>query len=308
MKSTEIVDPMASVRAYLEAEKSANTRKAYASDWAGFKAWGESVNCEVLPAAPADVARYLAHLADKGLKKSTIERRKAAIAAIHKTAGLEPPTNFEGVKATMRGIRRSIGGAKRKVRPATAGLLGKVLAQLPDTLAGKRDRALLAIGFAAARRRSEIVAFDVEDIERRTRGIILHLRRSKTDQEGEGNQLPVPNGKDLRPVAALDAWLEASGITTGAIFRGIDRHGNVTTRLSDKSVARIIKKVFTAAGIEASAFSGHSLRAGFVTDALDLGIDYFRIMKQTGQKKVETLKEYDRRESDFDNHAGGEFL
>lgn len=208
----------------------------------------------------------------------------------------------------MRGIRRTVGAAKRKAAPATAELLAAALNILPETLRGKRDRALLAIGFAAARRRSELVSFDVEDIERRSRGIILHLKRSKTDQEGEGARIPVPNGRALRPVAALDAWLDAAGITGGAIFREIDRHDNIGARLSDRSVARIVKKVLSAAGLEASAFSGHSLRAGFVTDALERKVDYFKIMKQTGHAKVETLKEYDRRENELEDHAGGEFL
>lgn len=306
--STELVDPMASVRSYLEAEKSDNTRRAYASDWADFHTWCERVNCSSLPAAPIDVARYLAHLADDGLKSSTIQRRAAAIASVHKAAGHEPPTNFEGVKAVMRGIRRRVGRRKRKVKPATAHILAAALHNLPDTLHGKRDRALLLIGFAAARRRSELVAFDVEDIERRPRGIVITMRRSKTDQEGEGRELVIPNGKELRPVAALDAWLEASGITSGAIFRNIDRHGNIGDRLSGRAVAEIVKKVLRAAGLEAGAFSGHSLRAGFITDALDNKVDYLKIMKQTLQVKVDTLKEYDRRENDFDDHAGGDFL
>jgi site-specific recombinase XerD len=307
--ATELVDPRASVRAYLEAEKADNTRRAYASDWSDFRIWCEASNCEALPAAPIDVATYLAQLADRGLKRSTIQRRVAAIAAKHKASGLEPPTNFEGVKAVMRGIRRKISTRKRKAAPATAQLLALALQRLPDTLRGKRDRALLAIGFAAARRRSELVAFKVEDIERRPRGIVLHLRRSKTDQEGDGAQIPVPNGRKLQPVAALWAWLEAAGITEGPIFRSVDRHGRIgATALTDRQVSRIIKQVLGAAGLEASAFSGHSLRAGFITDALERKVDFFKIMGQSGHKKVDTLKEYDRRENDFDQHAGEDFL
>jgi len=307
--ANELVDQLSSVRSYLAAEKSDNTRRAYASDWADFTAWCKTQNVDLLPAAPIDVARYLAQLADGGLKTSTIQRRTAAIRAAHKAAGHEPPTNAEGVKAVMRGIRRRLGKRKKKAAPATAELLAAALNKLPETLRGKRDRALLAIGFAAARRRSEIVAFDVEDIERRKRGIVLHLRRSKTDQEGEGAEIPIPNGKWLRPVDALDAWLSAAGITTGPIFRAIDRHGRVSrARLSDGSVARIVKKVVGAAGLEASDFSGHSLRAGFVTSALEHKVDPLLIMKQTGHVKVDTLAEYDRRENDFEHHAGGDFL
>jgi integrase len=307
--STELVDRMASVRAYLAAANSGNTRRAYATDWADFTTWCKAQAVDTLPAPPAEVARYLAQLADGGLKPTTIRRRAAAIAAAHRAANLEPPTNFEGVKATMRGIGRTLGRRKRKVEPVTAELLATALAKLPNTLTGKRDRALLAIGFAAARRRSELVSFTVEDIDRRSRGIVLHLGRSKTDQEGKGMNIPIPNGRIIRPVAALDAWLEASGITSGPIFREITRHGTIgQAALSDRTVARIVKKVVGAVGLQVSDFSGHSLRAGFITDALDRGVDYFTIMKQSGHAKVDTLKEYDRRENDFDDHAGDDFL
>lgn len=304
--STELVDPMARVRAYLEAEKSDNTRRAYKSDWVDFTAWCDHAGEISLPATPASVARYLAELADGGFKRSTIQRRVSAIAAGHKAAGFEPPTNFEGVKAVMRGIRRRIGKRQRRVAPATAPIIANLL--YPDGLAGLRDRALVLIGFAGAFRRSELVAFDVEDISRRPRGIVLRLNRSKTDQEAEGSEIPIPNGKELKPVAALDAWLSAADISSGPIFRKIDRHGHILGRLCDRSVARIVQKVFRAAGIEASDFSGHSLRAGFVTTALDNKVDPLKIMKQSRHAKIDTLKIYDRRDNDIDDHAGGEFL
>ena len=306
---TELVDPMARVRAYLEASSSDNTRRAYATDWADFSTWCKTQDVNPLPANPADVARYLAQLADSGLKASTIRRRAAAIGAAHKAAGLEPPTNFEGVKATMRGIRRTIGTRPRKVKAATADLLISAFNNLPQDLRGKRDRALLAIGFAAARRRSELVTFTVEDIERVDGGIILHLARSKTDQEGKGTRIPIPAGKAIRPVEALDAWLEASSISAGPIFREITRHGRIgDSAMCDRTVARIVKKVFGAAGLAASDFSGHSLRRGFVTEALFKNVDLLKIMKQTGHRKVETLQEYDDRANAIADHAGGEFL
>lgn len=308
MASTELVDPMASVRAYLEAEKSDNTRRAYKSDWADFTSWCQRVDVQALPAAPIDVARYLAQLADDGRKTSTIQRRTAAIASIHKAAGHEPPTNFEGVKAVMRGIRRRVGKRKRKAAPATAELLGQAIAAIPCNKRGLRDRALVLVGFAGAFRRSELVDIKVNDIERRPRGILVHLERSKTDQEGKGAALPIPNGK-MRVVSALDAWLEAAGITEGPVFRSVDRHGNVGAgALTDRQVARIVKEVCARVGMDPAAYSGHSLRAGFVTSALDAKVDPLKIMQQSRHVKVDTLKEYDRRENDFDHHAGGEFL
>lgn len=307
--ATELVDPMASVRAYLAAEKSGNTRRAYKSDWDDFTAWCGQVLEDPLPATPATVARYLAHLADGGKKASTIQRRKAAIRAAHKAAGYEPPTNAEGVAATMRGIRRALKSKPVRKAPATAELLSKVLDRLPETLAGLRDRAILVVAFAGALRRSELVALHVHHIERRARGIVLHIDGSKTDQEGKGEQLPVPNGRTLKPVEALDAWLEAAGITEGPIFRNVDRHGRVGAgALEEGSIARIVKRAIAAAELDPAIFSGHSMRAGFVTSALDRGEDPLKIMKQTRHAKVDTLKIYDRREAGFDDHAGGEFL
>ena len=167
----------------------------------------------------------------------------------------------------------------------------------------------MLIGFAAALRRSELVDLKVNDIEFRPKGILLHVRQSKTDQEGAGETIPIPRGGKLQPVAALSAWLAAGKISDGPIFREVDRHGRVgAAALTDRSVARIVKKVFRGAGLDAGAFSGHSLRAGFVTSALDQDVDHFKIMKITRHKKVDTLRIYDRRENGFDGHAGEEFL
>lgn len=304
-----LVDPMAAVRAYLAAEKSDNTRRAYKTDWADFIAWADTVNLISMPAEPATVARYLAQLADNGRKASTIQRRVAAIRAIHKAAGHEPPTNAEGVKATMRGIRRSKGTKPTRKAPATAELLHQVLNFLPENLSGLRDRAVLLIAFAAALRRSELVDLKVNDIERRPRGIVLQIASSKTDQEGRGELIPVPNGRELKPVNALDAWLEAAGITEGPIFREVDRHGRVgTAAICDRTVARIIQRTCKAAGLEPKLFGGHSMRAGFVTSALDRQVDPFKIMGISRHVKVDTLKIYDRRENGFDDAAGGGFL
>lgn len=295
--STDLVDPLASVRAYIEAEKAENTRRAYRTDWADFLAWCEKVDERPLPAAPEAVARYLAWLADAGLNPSTITRRAAGIRYAHKAAGFEPPTNVEGVRATLRGIRRMRGRKPVRKRPATAELLEQALAALPDSLRGKRDRAVLLVGFSAARRRSEIVALTTDDVEFFPKGMLVHIGRSKTDQEGKGQIVPVPRGNLLRPVDALEAWLEAAEITSGPLFRQIDRHGNLgDDALCDRTVARIVKAAFGPLGVDVRDFSGHSLRAGFVTSSLDRKVDPFKIMKVTGHKKVDTLQIYDRRD------------
>jgi site-specific recombinase XerD len=318
---------MASVRAYLAASSSANTRRAYTADWADFSRWCETVNATALPAQPLTAARYLAHLADAGLKASTIERRAAAIRFGHKAKGEEPPTNSEAVKAVMRGIRRTIGTAPERKAPATVETIDSMLRALVRgvpkpgramprclgedvaRLQALRDRAIILVAFAAALRRSELVALELEDVTWHKLGIVLRIRRSKTDQEAAGKSIPVPEGKKLRPVRALKAWLKAAGIASGPLFRPIDRHGHVgADALTDRSVARVIKAAAAAAGLDPRTFSGHSPRAGFITEALDHGVDPFRVMNISGHKRVDTLRIYDRRKRGFTQHAGKRFL
>lgn len=310
MTGTELADPMASVRAYIAAEKSLNTRRAYRSDWDHFTAWCADAGDSPLPASAQTVARYLAALADQALATSTINRRAAAIRYAHKAAGHEPPTNSEAVKATMRGIRRTLRQAPVRKAPAVAAAIGAMLEQLAgDRLQVLRDRALLLIAFAAALRRSELVDLKVNDVERHAGGIVLEIRSSKTDQEGRGARIPVPNGVKLKAPAALEAWLAAAGIAEGPLFRPIDRHGNVGAEaLTDRSVARVIKRAARLAGLDEKIFSGHSPRAGFVTQALTDQVDPLKIMGITRHAKVDTLKIYDRRDGGFDDHAGGGFL
>jgi site-specific recombinase XerD len=262
-----------------------------------------------LPASVDAVAAYLATLAASGLKASTITRRCAGIRYMHRLAGHESPTSNEALKAVLSGIRRSMGTAVTRKAPMTAKAIRAVMEEMTDDLRGLRDRALLLIGFAGALRRSELVTLDVEDIEEGVEGIFLQIRRSKTDQEGQGDFVSIPNGYKLRPVAALMTWLDAAGITDGPIFRSIKKGGQLTKeRLTDRSVADIIKKRSAAAGLDAKVLSGHSLRSGFVTEALTNGADVFRVMDVTRHRQVNTLKVYDRRAKAFQDHAGAAFL
>ncbi len=305
----ELVDPMASVRAYLAAEKSSTTRRAYEADFKAFSEWCGRVGEDPLRTSPLAVARYLSELADQKLSVSTITRRAAAIRSFHLAAGHESPTAAPGVKAVMRGIRRTLGRKVTRKAPATSSPIAAMLEHLPAELAGIRDRALLLTGFACARRRSEIVDLNVNDLDFSAAGVVVHIRRSKTDQEGEGAEIRVPRGGRFRVVEALETWLAAAHIRSGPVFRPVDRHGHVGPgRLTDRSVARIIKRAAAAAGLDADAFSGHSLRAGFVTNALELGIDFFKVMGVTGHKDPRTLKIYDRRANGFAQHAGKDFL
>jgi site-specific recombinase XerD len=294
---------------FARGSKSVATRRAYQADAADFTAWCRPHGLEPLPASVSTIAAYLAGLAQSGLKASTITRRCAGIRYMHRMAGFEPPTNSEAIKAVLSGIKRSVGTAVTRKAPATAEAIRAMLEEMPTDIRGLRDRALLLLGFAGALRRSELVALNVADIEEGPEGIHVIIRRSKTDQEGAGDFVSIPFGSRLRPVAALKAWLEAAGITEGPIFRSITK-GRVVTpqRLSDRSVAQIVKDRVEAAGFDPAVFSGHSLRAGFVTSALAAGADVLRVMDVTRHKEVSTLKCYDRRAKAFKQHAGDAFL
>lgn len=305
-----VTDALRSAADYAKAEKAEGTRRAYRSDWTHFRTWCEGVNAAPMPAAAQMVAAYLAALADAGLKAATITRRCAAITYAHRLAGHEPPTQSEPVRAVLRGIRRTLGTAAQRKAPAVAQTIAAMVKRIPETLAGRRDRALLLLGFAAALRRSELAALDVGDIERVDgKGFVVHLRRSKTDQEGRGREIAIPNGRRLKPAAAVEDWIAMAALTEGPLFRPIGKGGRLgQTRLSDHSIAAIVKRWAGAAGLDPTLFSGHSLRAGFVTQALDDGADPFRVMDVTGHKRVDTVRVYDRRNQAFRNHAGKDFL
>ena len=266
-------DLPAAVASYVRDSLAANTRRAYLSDLRHFEAWGGS-----LPASPATIAAYLAAHADS-LSVATLVRRLASISKAHRAQGLSNPTRSELVRATLRGIKRTRRCAQRQAKPLLREDLLLVLDAIGDGLKDIRDRALLLIGFAAALRRSELVALDVADIEHVRRGIVLHLPRSKTDQDGQGHKIAIPFGRTRWcPVAALDAWLQASGISEGAIFRPVDRHGRVhNARLSGEAVSIIVRERIAAAGLDQTGYSGHSLRAGLATSAAQAGVPTWRI-------------------------------
>jgi integrase len=201
------------------------------------------------------------------------------------------------------------GAAPRQKAPATAERIGAMLAAIPGaTLTGKRDRALLLLGFAGAFRRAELVALEVADLTFEDEGLRIRIRRSKADQEGRGQEIAIPHGTRLRPVAAVQDWLETAGIAAGFVFRGIDRHGRVLGALTAQSVALIVKWHAEAAGLDAAVFAGHSLRAGFLTSAAETGADVLAMMEVSRHRRVETLQGYVRRANLFKRHAGQGFL
>jgi integrase len=294
--------------AYAEAEKAAATRTAYAADWKDFAAWCAARAATPLPAHQGLVAAYLSALAQSGRKASIIGRRAAAIAHRHKLAGHEPPTNGEGVKTTLRGIRRSIGTARLQKAPATHDLVGQMLAACPDNLRGLRDKALIAFGFATAMRRSELVALTVEDLTWVEDGVRVLIRRSKTDQEGEGQCIAVPHGYRLRPVEHLKRWLEAAAISSGPLFREVSRGRVGEQALTAQVVALRTKRLAKLAGLDPATLSGHSLRSGYITSAARSGASIWKLADQSRHRSLDTLRGYVRDGQLFVEHSGAAFL
>jgi site-specific recombinase XerD len=291
-----------------QAEKAASTRKAYGTDFRLFKTWCDTRGVSSPPAAAETVAAYVAAESSRS-RPSTLGRRLAAIRYAHKLARLPLPTDAEGVKATMRGIRRTFGSARVRKAPAVAAKMLGMVAGAPDKLAGLRDRALLLLGFAGAFRRSELVALDVANIEETATGLLVTIRQSKTDQEGKGVTIAIARGDVACPVKALREWLGAAGIEAGPLFRPVNRAGRVAqARLTDRSVANIVKAYAERAGFDASTFSGHSLRSGFLTSAAAKGASIFKMMDVSRHKSVDTLRGYVRDAELFKDHAGAGLL
>lgn len=300
----------ATIRGYLDESQAGATRSGYRSDLAHFTSWCDERSLPSLPAEPATVARYLADLAQAGYAVATLERRLAALSQAHQAAGCDTPTRSLAVRKVFAGIKRRHGTAQQGKAPLLPADLTLLLAELDDSPAGLRDRALLLLGFAGAFRRSELVALEVADLQLRREGLVVTIRRSKTDQEGEGAQLGIPRGrKESCPVRAVEAWLKASAITEGPLFRPIDRHGNIKPqRLAPFHVARLIKRLADAAGLDPADYGGHSLRAGLATAAAAAGAEERDIMRQTRHKSERMVRKYIRGAKLFDRNAADGLL
>ena len=308
----EITDsPLASLAAaardYAANAKAENTLRADRADWQDFAAWCQQNGLEALPARSEGVALYLTAKADT-CKVNTLQRRLSAISQAHTLAGFESPTKSAPVRLVWQGIKRTKGIAPATKTPTLTADLRQMVMSLPDGPLGVRDRALLLLGFAGAFRRSELVSLNRENIKIDSDGITVTLSRSKTDQEGEGRKVGIPYGSrpDTCPVRALLAWIEAAGITEGALFRPLNRHGQILAeRLSDKAVSRVVKRAAEAAGFDPTQFAGHSLRAGLATSAAAAGVSERIIMQQTGHKSVLTVRRYIRDGNLFRENAAG---
>lgn len=292
-------DALHQALSYAKAAQAANTTRAYDGDWSDFSAWCAAHQLVALPAVPGTVGIYLADRAQT-LAVATVSRRLATIATRHRLAGHQLDTRHPAIREVLRGIRKVHGTAQSSAAPATTDVVKAMLGTCDGSLLGLRDRALLLVGFAGAFRRSELVALDWADLVDDPDGLRVTIRRSKTDQEGEGHLIGiVRTGSATCPVAALQAWQEAAQLTDGPVFRSVDRHGRVGQSLSDKAVALVVKRRAEGAGLDPAIFSGHSLRAGLATSAAAMGAEERDIQRQTRHRSVTQLRRYIR--------AGGVF-
>lgn len=300
----DIVDYAERATHYARASKAASTRRAYASDMADFERFTASFGSESVPVPWQLVAAYATHMADRGLTIATIRRRMVAISQAHKTAGNASPTATQMVRDVVAGIARTKGLPPRRKDALDATLLRDVVLSLGgDGLKTKRDRAIVLLGFAMAARRSELAALNVEDLRFDQRGLVVTIRQSKTDQEGLGVEIGVPFVaiEGLCAARALRDWLDAAGISSGAVFRTFSMAGVLqATRIDGADVARLVKRVVALAGITGD-FSGHSLRAGFVTSAAaNPDVSEVDIMRVSRHRSVAILRGYVRRATVFD--------
>ncbi|MBK1837481.1 tyrosine-type recombinase/integrase [Azospirillum sp. YIM B02556] len=290
---------------YVAMARSPNTLRAYAADLRDFERYCRRRGEAVLPATSQTVAAYLAFLADQGRRVATLKRRLAAISQAHQLAGFPSLTADAHVRSVFKGIRRHHGSAPSPKAPIMIEDLRAMVAALPDRPRGTRNRALLLLGFAGGFRRSELNDLTRADVEFCRDGLIVTLRRSKTDQEGEGRRVAIPYGSlpQTCPVRALRDWLSTAGIAEGAIFRAVTRQGFIRRPMTTQSVALIVKQAAKGAGLDPRRFAGHSLRAGLCTSAARAGVSDRAIMNQTGHRSAATLRRYIRDGNLFTDNA-----
>lgn len=307
----------------LAASKAGSTQKAYASDWQRFCDFCDARNVDALPAHPDMVALFAHVEAEAGIAPVTIGRRIAAINHHHREAGLASPAARDGagiIAQMMGGVRRKYARKKGQKSPAEADVLKAMIATIEGTgIRATRDRAILALGMAGAFRRSEIAGMQLDALQFVPAGLRITIPRSKRDQEALGQVIAIPEGRFIRPVESLRTWLEAAGLNEpdpvtgelrrGPVFRRLTRSDAVTDDpITDKTVARLVKTTATAAGLDPSAYSGHSLRAGFLTEAASKRANLFKMKDHSRHKSLDTVADYVRDASIFDDHAGKQFL
>ena len=293
----------------LKSSKANNTLRAYKSDFKDFGIFCAKHGFNSLPSEPKIVSLYLTYLS-KNSKISTLRRRLVSISMVHKIKGHYLDTKHPIITENLMGIKRVKGSIQKGKKPLLINHLKSIIhtidQQKIDEIKKSRDKSLILIGFGGGFRRTELVSIDHEDLEFVYEGVKITIKRSKTDQFGEGmlKGLPYFSNELYCPVINLKKWLELSNIKSGPVFRRFAK-GSVLTnnRLTDQSVALLIKNYLNLAGIENSNYSGHSLRSGFATVAAESGADERSIMAMTGHKTTQMVRRYIREANIFKNNA-----
>lgn len=300
-----------------QAVQAANTRIAYEKGWRCFVGYCTEQGLDPLGALPSDIVGFFVAMATrpspasgKVLSLGTLTMYRSAINRRYAEAKVTSPAASTEVADLFRALARSLGSAPRQVKALREYSVRQMLACCGETTIGLRDAAVLAVGFAAALRRSEICALRVEDIEMLgTKRMLVRIRRSKTDQAGVGQSVAVPDGKSITPISRLRAWLERAQISEGQLFQTMKRGGKPTgLPLHHSDIARLVKHYAKAIGLDPSEYSAHSLRAGFVTSAAVHHARIDKIMEVTRHKSPAMVLKYVRDAESFTDHAGAGFL
>ena len=294
----------------LQSSKANNTVRAYKSDFNDFGLFCAQNGFKSLPSEPKIVSLYLTHLSTKDIKMSTLKRRLVSIGVIHKLKGHYLDTKHPSIIENIMGIKRRKGSIQKGKKPLLINSLKKIINVIDEykneEIKKLRDRSIILIGFSGGFRRNEIVSLDYDDLDFVTEGLKIKLRRSKTDQFGEGTLKGLPYFENTKycPVLSLKEWIQKSTIDSGPLFRRFSKGSRITNnRLTDQTVALLIKKYLKLAGIDNKNYSGHSLRSGFATSAAESGAEERTIMAMTGHKSTEMVRRYIKEANLFKNNA-----
>ena len=294
----------------LKNSKANNTVRAYKSDFNDFGLFCAQNGFKSLPTTPDTISLYLSYLSSKDIKVSTLKRRLVSIKVLHKLKGHYLDSKNPIIIETLMGIKRRKGSIQRGKKPILLNNLKEIInaidRQNKEEIKKFRDRSIILIGFAGGFRRNEIVSLDCEDLDFVQEGLKIDIRRSKTDQFGQGftKALPYFDSSQYCPVLSLKKWIEASKITSGPVFRRFSKGSKLSkNRLTDQTVALLIKEYLKLAGIDNKNYSGHSLRSGFATSAAESGVEERSIMAMTGHKSTEMVRRYIKEANLFKNNA-----
>jgi len=294
----------------LKSSKANNTLRAYKSDFNDFGLFCVQNGLKSLPSEPKIVSLYLTHLSTKDFKMSTLKRRLVSIGVVHKLKGHYLDTKHPSIIENIMGIKRRKGSIQKSKKPILVNSLKLIIdvidQQDKEEIKKFRDRSIILIGFSGGFRRNEIVSLDYEDLDFVPEGLKINLRRSKTDQFGKGfvKGLPYFDSAQYCPVVSLKKWIEISKITSGSLFRRFSKGSKLLDkRLTDQTVALLIKEYLKITGIDSKNYSGHSLRSGFATSAAESGVEERNIMAMTGHKSTEMVRRYIKEANLFNNNA-----